>query len=123
MPDDEPVWIGHYREVHTQVTASEAIAIVMHADDAAVFEVLRHGARVTKPSRTRHFEERSAKVAGSRSCSHVWPPTANLPMLADVSSGILWTGGLAASFVTCRCDAWPWSSMAADPNMADEDTS
>lgn len=40
IPDDEPVWVGHYREVHAQVTASEAIGIVMHAENAEGFEVL-----------------------------------------------------------------------------------
>ncbi len=40
IPHTEPVWVGHYREVHTQVSASEAIGIVMHAENAEGFEVL-----------------------------------------------------------------------------------
>ncbi len=40
IPDDEQVWLGHYGEVHRQMTANQAIGEVMHAESAEGFEVL-----------------------------------------------------------------------------------
>lgn len=33
VPDDEIVWLGHYGQAHTPVSAAEAVALFMSADD------------------------------------------------------------------------------------------
>jgi hypothetical protein len=38
--DNEPVLIGHYRYQHRQVTANQAVGLVMHAKNAEGYEVI-----------------------------------------------------------------------------------
>ncbi|MHC5021427.1 MAG: hypothetical protein ACYTGX_15250 [Planctomycetota bacterium] len=38
--DDEEVSVGHYRQVHRRMTASEAAGTVMHAEQPEGFEVI-----------------------------------------------------------------------------------
>jgi hypothetical protein len=40
IPDEEQVWVGHYNDNHQRMPASEAIGLVMHADQREGFEVL-----------------------------------------------------------------------------------
>src|SRR5262245_55365147 len=40
LPDDEPVWIGHYGQSHQQMTAAEAVALMMNAENKEGFEVI-----------------------------------------------------------------------------------
>lgn len=40
IDDDESVYVGHYSEAHTTLTAVEASGLIMHADDPRGFEVL-----------------------------------------------------------------------------------
>jgi hypothetical protein len=40
VPDDESVWVGHYRLVHRWMTAAEAVAEFMAAEDAHGWEVV-----------------------------------------------------------------------------------
>jgi hypothetical protein len=40
IPDEEPVWIGHYGQVCRLVTAAEAVAVFTRADDPLGWEVV-----------------------------------------------------------------------------------
>ena len=40
VPDDEIVWVGHYSQTHRPMTASEAVAEFMTADNREGWEVL-----------------------------------------------------------------------------------
>lgn len=40
IPDDEQVWVGHYNQCHRWMTASEAAAVFMAAEDAQGWEVV-----------------------------------------------------------------------------------
>ena len=40
IPDDEPVWIGHYNRHHRRMTAAEAMAEFMSADSREGWEVI-----------------------------------------------------------------------------------
>jgi hypothetical protein len=40
IPDEERVWVGHYRQGHRWMTASEAVAEFMAAEDAQGWEVI-----------------------------------------------------------------------------------
>jgi hypothetical protein len=40
IPDDEQVWVGHYNQHHRWMTAAEAVAAFMEADDAQGWEVI-----------------------------------------------------------------------------------
>ena len=35
IPDDEQVWVGHYNQAHRWISASEAVAAYMAAEDCA----------------------------------------------------------------------------------------
>src|ERR1700716_869562 len=40
VPDKEPVWVGHYNQAHRWVSASEAVAEFLDAQDAQGWEVI-----------------------------------------------------------------------------------
>ncbi len=40
VPDDERVWVGHYRQAHRWMSASEAVAEFMVTEDAQGWEVV-----------------------------------------------------------------------------------
>lgn len=40
IPDDQPVWVSHYRNAHQCMSASQAIGLIMHHDNAEGFEVI-----------------------------------------------------------------------------------
>src|SRR5262245_21203308 len=40
VPDEERVWVGHYNQVHQLMSASEAVAEFMDAEDAKGLEVV-----------------------------------------------------------------------------------
>lgn len=40
VPDDERVWVGHYRQAHTWMTAAQAVGVFMVADDALGWEIV-----------------------------------------------------------------------------------
>jgi hypothetical protein len=40
IPDEQPVWLGHYGQVHCLVSAAEAIAEFMKADDPLGWQVV-----------------------------------------------------------------------------------
>lgn len=40
VPDEQPVWVGHYGQTHRLVTAAEAVAQFTKADDPAGWEVI-----------------------------------------------------------------------------------
>lgn len=40
IPDDQPVWVGHYNQNHRQMSAAEAIGIFEEADDLMGWEVI-----------------------------------------------------------------------------------
>ena len=40
VPDEQQVWIGHYGQAHRLVTAAEAVAQFLNADDSAGWEVI-----------------------------------------------------------------------------------
>ena len=40
VPDEQPVWVGHYGQAHRLVTAAQAIAQVAKADDPLGWEVV-----------------------------------------------------------------------------------
>jgi hypothetical protein len=40
IPDDQRVWVGHYGRVHTWLSAAEAVAVFMAADDPLGWEVI-----------------------------------------------------------------------------------
>jgi hypothetical protein len=40
IPDDERVWIGHYHRGHQEMTAAQALAFMMVAEDREGFEVI-----------------------------------------------------------------------------------
>jgi hypothetical protein len=40
VPDEQPVWLGHYGQVHRLVSAAEAIAQFMKADDPLGWQVV-----------------------------------------------------------------------------------
>jgi hypothetical protein len=40
VPDDEPVWLGHYNQAHQRMTAAEAVAAFHEAEPAEGFEVV-----------------------------------------------------------------------------------
>lgn len=40
VPDDEIVWVGHYGQAHQEMTAAEAIGVMMSAEQKEGFEVI-----------------------------------------------------------------------------------
>lgn len=40
IPDDELVWVGHYRQAHRQMTAAEAVAVFESAENREGWEVI-----------------------------------------------------------------------------------
>ena len=40
IPDDEPVWVGHYGQAHRSMTAAEAVAIFLSDDNREGYEVI-----------------------------------------------------------------------------------
>ncbi|MEV0032142.1 HEAT repeat domain-containing protein [Nocardia sp. NPDC050793] len=40
IPDDEPVLVGHYRAAETEMSAAEAVSVILHAEDARGYEIL-----------------------------------------------------------------------------------
>lgn len=40
IPDEQPVWIGHYGQVHRQLSAAEAAAVVSSAENREGYEVV-----------------------------------------------------------------------------------
>jgi hypothetical protein len=40
IPDREPVWVGHYNQNHQEMTAAEAVALMMSAENVEGFEVI-----------------------------------------------------------------------------------
>lgn len=40
IPDDEPVWVGHYNQAHRWMTAAEAVAEFMSAESREGWEVV-----------------------------------------------------------------------------------
>ena len=40
IPDDQPVWVGHYGQSHALMTAAEAVALFMQSDDPMGWEVV-----------------------------------------------------------------------------------
>ncbi|QDU54130.1 hypothetical protein [Aeoliella mucimassa] len=40
IPDDQQVMVGHYNESHTEMSASEAVGTILHADQPEGFEVV-----------------------------------------------------------------------------------
>lgn len=40
IPDDEPVWVGHYNQAHQPMSAAEAVATVMAGESREGFEVI-----------------------------------------------------------------------------------
>lgn len=40
IPDDQRVWVAHYRDAHQEMSAAEAADVVMHAEAPEGFEVI-----------------------------------------------------------------------------------
>jgi len=40
IPDDQPVWVGHYHHAHQEMSAAEAVAIMLQAENREGFEVV-----------------------------------------------------------------------------------
>jgi hypothetical protein len=40
IPDDEMVWVGHYSQAHQQMTASQAVGLIMTAEGREGYEVI-----------------------------------------------------------------------------------
>ena len=40
VPDAEPVFVGHYRHAHAEMSAAEAARLIMEAPDPRGYEVL-----------------------------------------------------------------------------------
>jgi len=40
VPDEEPVWVGHYNQNHRKVTAAEAMGTVMKAEQPEGYEII-----------------------------------------------------------------------------------
>ncbi|MFN7946898.1 MAG: hypothetical protein U0Z53_16220 [Blastocatellia bacterium] len=40
IPDEESVWVGHYSQAHQQMSAADAIALMMAAENREGFEVI-----------------------------------------------------------------------------------
>ncbi|HWE97223.1 MAG TPA: hypothetical protein VG269_24905 [Tepidisphaeraceae bacterium] len=40
IPDDQPVWVGHYGQAHRQLSAAEAVALFTATDDPMGWEVV-----------------------------------------------------------------------------------
>jgi hypothetical protein len=40
IPDDQAVWVAHYRNAHQCMSAAEAVGIIMHAAEPEGFEVI-----------------------------------------------------------------------------------
>ncbi|WP_433654619.1 HEAT repeat domain-containing protein [Nocardia sp. CA-128927] len=40
IPDDEPVFVGHYSSAGTEMTAAEAVSVIMHAEDARGYQIV-----------------------------------------------------------------------------------
>ena len=40
LPDDQPVWVAHYRQAHQQMKAAEASALFMHNESLEGYEVI-----------------------------------------------------------------------------------
>ncbi|MBF6169200.1 hypothetical protein IU486_31350 [Streptomyces gardneri] len=40
IPDAEPVLVGHYGAAQTELTAAEAVSVILHAADARGYEIL-----------------------------------------------------------------------------------
>ena len=40
IPDEQPVWVAHYRNAHLQMKAAEATGVIMHAESPEGFEVI-----------------------------------------------------------------------------------
>lgn len=40
IPDDEPVLVGHYSDAGTEMTAAEAVSVILHAEDARGYEIV-----------------------------------------------------------------------------------
>jgi len=72
VPDDEPVLVGHYSQAHHEMTAAEAGALIMRAEDPIGYEVvLPRGVA-------------AAEIAGTRAVPQVvgwryWPEARGRP--------------------------------------------
>ena len=40
IPDDQKVWVAHYRNAHRSMSAAEAVGLIMHAAESEGFEVI-----------------------------------------------------------------------------------
>lgn len=40
IPDDDPVWVGHYHQAHRRMTAAEAAAVIMASEEREGYEVI-----------------------------------------------------------------------------------
>jgi hypothetical protein len=40
LPDEQLVWVAHYRQAHQRMTAAEAVALFMHGESLEGFEVI-----------------------------------------------------------------------------------
>jgi hypothetical protein len=40
IPDEEVIWVGHYNQAHQQMTAAEAVALVMLGENREGYEVI-----------------------------------------------------------------------------------
>lgn len=81
IPDDEIVLFGHYAEPTTEMTAAEAVAVVLRADDARGFQIVVP--RRIEPAAIQHVRE--APMVGWRYSPQSkerssWSPTCPCPM-------------------------------------------
>lgn len=40
IPDDEPVLVGHYSDAGAEMTAAEAVSVILHAEDARGYQIV-----------------------------------------------------------------------------------
>ncbi|WP_228542038.1 HEAT repeat domain-containing protein [Nocardia sp. XZ_19_369] len=58
IPDDEPVLVGHYSAAGTEMTAAEAVSLIMHAEDARGYQiVIPRSISPTELHRVRHVRQ------------------------------------------------------------------
>ena len=78
LPSEEPVWVGRYNQPHRNVSAGEAIKIIMELEDAEGWEVVVPRTIIAKEiQKTR----RLSQSVGWRYCpkSHMQKPTCACP--------------------------------------------
>ncbi|CAM4449365.1 HEAT repeat domain-containing protein [Nocardia ninae] len=58
IPDDEPVLVGHYSDAGTEMTAAEAVSLIMRAEDARGYQVVvPRSIAPTELHRVRHVRQ------------------------------------------------------------------